>query len=51
MKNILFIAACLLFVSCKAMKGNLNIHEDIILLKKKSIFSKIVKRSPRHIPK
>jgi hypothetical protein len=39
MKRILFVAACLLLVSCKAMKGDLIINEDITLLKKKSIFS------------
>ena len=44
MKTILCICACLFLVSCKAAKGDLDIHESITLLKKKSLFSSKLKK-------
>jgi hypothetical protein len=38
------IAISALLVSCKAMKGELDVHEKITLLKKKSVFSSKLKK-------
>ena len=43
MKNGLLVIVSLFIASCNSMKGDLSVHEQIILLKKKSIFSSKLK--------